>query len=173
MFPINSIIADALKVKRKRKADGRSSADSLSVDETVLQQLKAILKGNMDTHAQEQTQQQRLSEKKHLLEEVHRQLMLQATSSSSGVVRLKALQLLDFLVTRCPPFRTLACGTSPLRALLVGTVGLSFSSGINQPSSPPRDRQIEVRGTSLRMVEMWYVLCDDMNVCFLTATIIL
>jgi hypothetical protein len=145
MFPINAVIAEALKVKKKRKVDRdrENPGVSLSVDKTVLQQLKAAIRGGGE-HAGEQ------------LQEVQRQLFLEL-DSPSGAGRLKALQLIDFLFLRSPAFRA-RLQSQHLRTL-VGcsqAAGLPFVGALR--SAAPRDHQAEVRDASLRMIEIWCVL---------------
>mgnify|MGYP003386671495 FL=1 len=163
MFPINAVIADALKVKRNRQIDrgrqlDRGDNDScqqqlpqspppLSLDKEVLGQLRAAIQGTQS--AEDQVQKQRT------VEEVQRQLFLELRSGPFSS-RLKALLLIDFLFTRSPVFRTLAC--RDLRTL----VGCSQCAGIpfvrrEDIRTPPRDYQVEVRDASLRMIDTWYV----------------
>jgi hypothetical protein len=143
MFPINSVIAEALKVKRKRMLTNSSSTtpSPLLLDKSVFCQLRAAVKGADHDH------------RDLLLQELKIQLFLEL-GSAHGAVRLKALVLLDFLCMRVPAFRALVCAPKDLRAL----VGSSQSAGLpflSAQRSAPKDYQAEVRAASLRMIETW------------------
>ena len=166
MFPINVAIAEALRVKRKRKASeavARGVSGSglgsqpLEVEPALLQQLKAAVRGGGGgggggDGGGEQSGEQR----ECLLQELNRQLVLEL-GSPSGATRVKALQLLDVLFRRVPAFRALAC--RHLRAIVscagVGPqlAGLGPSAGAQH--APPKDHQQEVSAAALRMIEVW------------------
>ena len=143
MFPINTVVAEALKVQRKRKKDCRGGlvAPSISLDPVVFQKVKEAI-ANAD------------AQQKHLmLEELQRQLYLEL-DSPSGATRLKSLALIDYLFLRSYVFRTLVC--KDLRTI----VSCSQSPGFpfaRPRIKAPKDYQVEVGDASLRMIEKWYI----------------
>lgn len=150
MFPINAVIAEALKVKRKRKRDGShlhpaavgSRSPPLSLDKAVLLQIRDAVQREGDE-----------MQKRIMLEEVHRQLFLELRRGPFSS-RLKSLLLVDFLFTRSTVFRDLAC--QDLRTL----VGCSQCAGLpflkrEDIRTPAKEYQVEVRDASLRMIEIW------------------
>lgn len=158
MFPINTLIAKALKVKRKRKGGG-TGAEALgacqapTIEKEVLRQLKVAVLGESGSQGTPHDAQEQMH---RVLDELRRQLFLEL-GSTSGIARLKALQLLDVLFRHSAVFRVMAC--SELRTL-VGCAQVSGSRGLlfhGAECAPPKDRQGEVRAVSLRLLEMWYV----------------